>query len=184
MLTSLSRVRELASAPARALADGAREAQDRVRRGGQAAYEALRELPADLTEAVSVLADGGADRRRRHVWSGGGRAHIEVRGLCGRSPRADALCHALTTAARALGAVHWAEINATVGQLVVGYEQDGLDVGDLLALVERLETEHGTGTDDFPGGRPLPRTTRRRRRSPRCRWSPTAWASPSPRPGG
>lgn len=58
MLTSLSRVRELASAPARALADGAREAQDRVRRGGQAAYEALRELPADLTEAVSVLADG------------------------------------------------------------------------------------------------------------------------------
>ncbi|MFI8282776.1 HAD-IC family P-type ATPase [Streptomyces albidoflavus] len=156
MLTSLSRVRELASAPARALADGAREAQDRVRRGGQAAYEALRELPADLAEAVSVLADGGADRRRRHVWSGGGRAHIEVRGLCGRSPRADALCHALTTAARALQSVHWAEINATAGQLVVGYEQDGLDVGDLLALVARLETEHGTGTDDFPGGRPLP----------------------------
>ncbi|MGA5574871.1 hypothetical protein ACPCK9_08445 [Streptomyces koyangensis] len=51
--------------------------------------------------------------------------------------------------------MHWAEINATVGQLVVGYEQDGLDVGDLLALVERLETEHGTDADDFPGGRPL-----------------------------
>ncbi|MFF8563410.1 HAD-IC family P-type ATPase [Streptomyces albidoflavus] len=156
MLTSLSRVLERASAPAQALADGAREAQDRVRRGGQAAYEALRELPADLAEAVSVLGDGGADRRRRHVWSGGGRAHIEVRGLCRRGPRADALCQALTSAARALRSVHWAEINATAGQLVVGYEEDGLDVGDLLALVERLETEHATDTDDFPGGRPPP----------------------------
>ncbi|MCK2139726.1 cation-translocating P-type ATPase, partial [Streptomyces sp. WAC00276] len=156
MLTSLSRVLELASAPARALADGASQAQDRVRRGGQAAFEALRELPSDLAEAASVLADGGAGRRRRHVWSGEGRAHIEVRGLCGRSPQADTLCHALTAAARALRSVHWAEINATVGQLVVGYEQDGLDLDDLLALVERLETEHGTDADDFPGGRPLP----------------------------
>ncbi|MFC7472105.1 hypothetical protein ACFQVA_38255 [Actinomadura keratinilytica] len=52
--------------------------------------------------------------------------------------------------------MHWAEINATVGQLVVGYEQDGLDLDDLLALVERLETEHGTDADDFPGGLAAP----------------------------
>ncbi|WP_259472034.1 cation-translocating P-type ATPase [Streptomyces shenzhenensis] len=113
-------------------------------------------VPAGLAEAVSVLLDVGEDRGHRRVWARSGRAHIEVRGLDGRGERHERLAREVTGALRGVEGVAWAEVNAALGQVVVGAEEDCLDVDALLEMVESVEEAHGCGGEPFAGDRPYP----------------------------
>ncbi|WP_265737681.1 cation-translocating P-type ATPase [Peterkaempfera bronchialis] len=127
-----------------------------ARWGQHAVHEALVGLPADIAEAAAVLVDVGKHRTRRRVWSRPGRAHIEVRGLTGHGDRHQRLVRGLTTVLRETEGVRWAAVNAVLGQVVVDVEEDGVDLDQLLELVERVELEHGTSTEPFAGTRPYP----------------------------
>ncbi|MGX4695324.1 HAD-IC family P-type ATPase [Streptomyces sp. JNUCC 63] len=118
--------------------------------------DALRGLPTGLAEVAAVLGDAGQGRARRRVWSCGGRAHIEVRGLSGRGERHDRLVCGLRTALRAVEGVRWAEVNAVLGQVVVDADEGRVGVDRLVELVGRVEEAHGSGGEPFAGHRPYP----------------------------
>ncbi|WP_307795128.1 cation-translocating P-type ATPase [Actinacidiphila acididurans] len=150
----------LVAGPIGVLGSAARDAAERVEHGSRALLGAVGGMPADLVEAVASLADAGPRRGRRRVWAHRGRAHIEVRGLTGHGDRHERLSGALTAAVRAMDGVHWAEVNAVLGQVVVDLDEQQVDADDLLDLVEEIEREQGTDDEDFPGLRPpLPSDT-------------------------
>jgi cation-transporting ATPase I len=129
---------------------------DTARRGHRAVRGVVAGVPAGVAEAVSVLLDTGEDRGHRRVWARPGRAHIEVRGLSGHGERYERLAREVTGALRGVQGVAWAEVNAALGQVVVGAEEDRLDVDGLLELVESVEEAHGCGEEPFAGDRPHP----------------------------
>jgi cation-transporting P-type ATPase I len=146
----------LVATPVGALGGAVRDATVTAYQAGRAAQQALRSVPGDLAEAAAVLADAGPRRGRRHVWRCPGRAHIEVRGLTGRGDRHERLSRELTAAVRTVEGVHWAEVNAVLGQVVVdlGEDQTGLD--EVLDCVAELEEAHGAGDEPFRGLGPMP----------------------------
>ena len=91
-------------------------------------------------------------RRRRRVWTGNGRAHIEVRGV--DRPDPEQFVQRLEQALSALEGVHWAEVNVIAGRVVAAYDGDGVDVGDLVDVIEAVEDAHGAHGEQFPASRP------------------------------
>ncbi|MER5786460.1 cation-translocating P-type ATPase, partial [Streptomyces mobaraensis] len=124
------------------------------RTAGEALSSLTTAVAAGLTEAGAALAEGGRDRTRRRMWTGGGRIHLEVRGL-GRGERHDRLAAALCEALRRLEGVNWAEVNAVLGHLVIDADEDRLDPADVLELVEGVEEEH-LAAGAFDADRPRP----------------------------
>ncbi|MER5184453.1 HAD-IC family P-type ATPase [Streptomyces sp. NPDC002896] len=118
--------------------------------------DALSGLPRALADVFAVLGDAGQERSRRRVWSGGGRAHIEVRGLSGLGERHDRLVCALGMALRAVEGVRWAEVNAVLGQVVVDADEDDVGLDRLVELVEQVEKAHGSDGETFAGHRAHP----------------------------
>jgi len=90
----------------------------------------------------------GVDRARRRLWSAGGRAHIEVRGLSG--PVGAALARDVEQGVSALSGVQWAEVNAVTGRLVVAFDPEASPVENVVDLVEALEDRHGVADADAP----------------------------------
>ena len=152
----VSSVVGLVSAPVGVLGSEVMDVTGTAYRYGRAAGQALASVPGDLAEAAAVLADAGKQRRRRRVWTRTGRAHIEVRGLRGHGERHERLSGELTRAVRAVKGVHWAEVNAVLGQVVVDLDEDQIGVDEVLGLVEQLEEAHGTSQEQFSGVRPMP----------------------------
>nr|WP_079175904.1 cation-translocating P-type ATPase [Actinacidiphila rubida] len=146
----------LVAAPVGALGGAVRDAAAKAQQVGDAAQRALRGVPGDLAEAAAVLADAGERRGRRRVWRRADRAHIEVRGLTGRGERHERLGRDLTAAVRAIEGVHWAEVNAVLGQVVVELGDDGTGLDEVLGVVADLEEAHGTGDQPFSGLGPTP----------------------------
>lgn len=93
-----------------------------------------------------------ATRRQRRTWSGNGRAHVEVRGA--HRAGVDVFLRHVESALEALEGVHWAEVNAVVGRVVVAFDGEQLGVDDLVAVVEGVEEAHDMHTDRFPLDRP------------------------------
>ncbi|QTT77048.1 cation-translocating P-type ATPase [Streptomyces mobaraensis NBRC 13819 = DSM 40847] len=124
------------------------------RTAGEALSSLTTAVAAGLTEAGAALAEGGRDRTRRRMWTGGGRIHLEVRGL-GRGERHDRLAATLCEALQRLEGVNWAEVNAVLGHLVIDADEDRLDPADVLELVEGLEEEH-LAAGAFDADRPRP----------------------------
>jgi len=91
-------------------------------------------------------------RRQRRSWVGNGRAHVEVRG----AHRADtgAFLGHVEAALEELEGVHWAEVNAAVGRVVVAFDGEQLDVEDLVDVVEGVEEAHDMHAERFPLDRP------------------------------
>ncbi|MBA4860700.1 cation-translocating P-type ATPase [Streptomyces sp. PSKA54] len=148
----------LASPPApwRVVGEVAGGAVGVVRSSWQAVGDALSALPRGLADVSAVLTDAGQDRSRRRVWSRGGRAHIEVRGLSGRGECHDRLVGALGTALCAVEGVRWAAVNAVLGQVVVDVDEDDFGLDRLVELVEQVEKAHGSDGETFAGHRPHP----------------------------
>jgi cation-transporting P-type ATPase I len=86
-------------------------------------------------------------RRRRRWWVGQDRTHIEVRGAL--RPGAERFCRQLEVALTDVEGVHWAQVNAIVGRVVVACD-DGVDVESLVEVVEALEEAHEMQEETFP----------------------------------
>ena len=126
---------------------------DQVASNVAAVGEAVaREIPA----AVDAARDLGPGRHHRQVWSGHGRANIEVRGLEGSGPRHRRVAQAAKRRVNRLSGVRWAEINAVTGELLVSFDERRVEVGTLLNAVRAAEEAAGTRTQDLPWSRPIP----------------------------
>ena len=92
------------------------------------------------------------DRRHRRIWAGHGKAHIEVRGV--HRPGREKLAGDVERALRAAKGVHWAQVNAVTGRVIVAFDPDGPSVEDLVDVVEAVEETHDVDDERFPHGRP------------------------------
>ncbi len=104
---------------------------------------------AALGSALDRLSPG---RRRRRLWVGRGKAHIEVRGV--HLPGREVLARDVERALRAAEGVQWAQVNAVTGRVVVAFDPDGPSVDDLVDVVEGVEEAHDLHEERFPHERP------------------------------
>src|SRR6478735_12770978 len=103
--------------------------------------DAVAHTREDESPADSVPAKAVAGRRRRRSWSGHGRAHVEVRGIHEQG-RAGVARHLERELARVEG-VHWAAVNQITARVVVAFDEDQVDLPDILDVVEAVEEAHG-----------------------------------------
>ncbi len=90
--------------------------------------------------------------RRRRLWAGPDRAHIEVRGV--HHPGRDALARDVERALEALKGVRWAQVNAVAGRVIVSFGPDGPAIADLVSVIEGVEEAHDIQGERFPQDRP------------------------------
>ncbi len=95
---------------------------------------------------------GPTGRRHRRVWSGNGRAHIEVR--AGRRRGVESFTRQVEEALRAVDSVRWAEVNALTGRVVVAFDPESSELDDLIGVVEGVEEAHGLHRERFGHDRP------------------------------
>ncbi|MBV9854946.1 MAG: cation-translocating P-type ATPase [Streptosporangiaceae bacterium] len=133
---------DAAGAARDAAAKAAGAARDAVERAAEAA-DAARETVGD----PSVLTDLGTRRSRRQVWSRAGHAAIEVRGLAAGKGRH--VSSAVRGAVAGLPGVRWAEVNMVTAQVLVAFDEQRVDVGQILSTVRDVEKQHGTHEDEF-----------------------------------
>ncbi len=91
-------------------------------------------------------------RRQRRVWVAGGRAHIEVRAV--RSPGRAHVARDFEEALRDVKGVQWAEVNAVLGRVVVVFDPEDVEVGDLVDVVDGVEEAHDVHDERFPHDQP------------------------------
>ena len=94
----------------------------------------------------------GRRRMSRRTWVGNGRAHIEVRGI--DRPGNEFIARRLEERLKRIHGVHWAEVNAVLGRVVVVFDDDAVSPGDLLDTVKDVEEAHELETEDFAKNRP------------------------------
>ena len=117
-------------------------------------------LPPGAAERVTGLVDRMVrsnpltprGRMARHAWIRNGRAHIEVRAI--HQPGTGDLAVSVEKALEALEGVHWAEINAVVGRVVVAFDQDAIDPEDLFGVINAVEESWSVDNESFPAERP------------------------------
>ncbi len=129
-------------------ASGAGHAAERVLPG------AVASIPRRAVGVLGELASPGPARAARRVWSRGGRAHIEVKGLTGHGERHRRLAADVTAALGALKGVRWAQVNAVTRQVLLAYDEHEIGIERLIQTVEDVEQALGTADDDFPGDLP------------------------------
>ena len=118
----------------------------------QAASLAAKNLPYRYTSALGSVADVGPSRGVRRVWSRGGRAHVEVKGLTGSGEQHRRIADDVTDALKRLKGVKWAQVNAVTQQVLLAFDEDRVGLEDILATVKTIEEIHGTADCDFPDG--------------------------------
>ena len=113
-----------------------------------------RSLAGRFASAAGAITDLGPSRGRRRVWSRAGRAHVEVRGLTGRGPEHRRLAQDVTGALTRLKGVRWAEVNAVTAHVFIAFDEDDVDIDELVDAVEVVEQAHGTHEDSFSWSHP------------------------------
>ena len=110
-------------------------------------------MASSAGEAVGgVLQRLNPGRRQRRVWVGDGRAHIEVRAV--HRPGHEDVARHLEHVLQDVEGVHWAQVNAVVGRVVVMFDPDGPSLDDLLDVVDGVEEAHDISNERFPHDRP------------------------------
>lgn len=167
-LPALSHVWNGATEQARAVAVSASSGATTVLAGARnaavtcvgAGRQAVSRLSARLSgwvgDTLGAVTDVHGRRSRRRLWSGDGRAHVEVRGLGGRGDQHREVAAAVLSALRGLEGIHWAEVNAVLGQVVIAFDEDQVGTDDLVAVVETVEEAHGTHTEPYSSAIPHP----------------------------
>jgi cation-transporting ATPase I len=118
----------------------------------RAVREAPRTVATALGDAVGATVGSTLDRvnpgrRHRRVWVADGRAHIEIRSV-GR-PGQEHVARHVEKALRDVEGVHWAQVNAVVGRVVVVFDPEGVDTDDLLGVIEGVEDAHDVHEERF-----------------------------------
>ena len=114
----------------------------------------VRTLAGRIASATGAITDLGPNRGRRRVWSRAGRAHVEVRGLTGRGPEHRRLAQDVTGALTRLKGVRWAEVNAVTAHVFIAFDEDDVDIDELVDAVEVVEEAHSTHEDSFSWSHP------------------------------
>ena len=119
--------------------------------------EAPRTVATALGDAVGATVGPALDRmnpgrRQRRVWVADGRAHIEVRTV-GR-PGHEHVARHVERALLKVEGVHWAQVNAVVGRVVVVFDPEGVDTDDLLNVIEGVEEAHDVHKERFSHNQP------------------------------
>jgi cation-transporting ATPase I len=104
---------------------------------------------AALGGALDRLSPG---RRRRRLWVGVGKAHIEVRGV--HDPARKLLVRDVERALHALPGVQRAQVNAVAGRVIVAFDPEGPSTEDLLGVIEGVEEAHDVHNGRFSHERP------------------------------
>ena len=104
---------------------------------------------AALGGALDRLSPG---RRRRRLWVGQGKAHIEVRGV--HDPARKVLVRDVERALHAVPGVQWAQVNAVAGRVIVAFDPEGPSTEDLLGVIEGVEEAHEVHKERFSHERP------------------------------
>jgi cation-transporting ATPase I len=94
----------------------------------------------------------GIGRMERRTWKGRGHAHLEVRAL--HLPGYERLARDLEAALERLGGVHWAEVNAVIGRVVVSFDEEEVDLGRLVDVLGAVEKAHHLEDVPFPQDSP------------------------------
>jgi cation-transporting ATPase I len=108
--------------------------------------------PVSAARAGLRILGNAEGRLARRVHAADGRAHIEVKGA--HRPEHAALAADLREAVEALDGVHWAEVDAVVGRLVVVFDPEAIEVDDLVETIETIEDLHDVAEERFPHDRP------------------------------
>lgn len=66
-------------------------------------------------------------------------------------PGTEALARRVEAALAALEGVHWAEVNAVLGRVVVAFDDEALGVDDLVGVIEGVERAHEVHGEHFEG---------------------------------
>ena len=119
--------------------------------------EVPRTVATALGDAVGATVGSALDRMspgrgHRRVWVADGRAHIEVRAV-GR-PGHEHIARHVERALRDVEGVHWAQVNAVVGRVVVVFDPEGVDTDDLLGVIEGVEEAHEVHEERFSHDQP------------------------------
>jgi cation-transporting ATPase I len=105
-----------------------------------------------------VLSDDSAPsgastgRRHRRYWFGDGKAHIEVKAA--RRHGSEQVARELEGALARMRGVHWAQVNAVVGRVVVAFDGEAVDSAAILDTVQGVEEAHDVHDDRFGFDRP------------------------------
>ena len=91
-------------------------------------------------------------RVHRRVWSADGRAHIEVRGLF--HPNAANVADTVRRTLSNLPGVDWVELDVVLGRIVVAFDDDIVDLDDVIKVVDAVEQAHGAAVHRFPHDEP------------------------------
>jgi cation-transporting ATPase I len=86
------------------------------------------------------------------MWTGRGKAHIEVRAV--HEPGRAALARDLERALHGIEGVNWAQVNAVAGRVVVAFDPEGPSIEDLLDVIESVEEAHEVHKAHFSHDRP------------------------------
>ena len=118
----------------------------------QAASRAAKNLPYRYVSALGSLTDVGPSRGVRRVWTRRGRAHIEVKGMTGSGEQHRRIADDVTAALQRLKGVKWTQVNAVTQQVLLAFDEDRVDIEDILSVIKTVEEIHGTGDCDFSTG--------------------------------
>ena len=102
-----------------------------------------------LGGALDRLSPG---RRRRRLWAGRGKAHIEVRAV--HEHGREVLARDVERALSGIEGVNWAQVNAVAGRVVVAFDPEGPSIEDLLDVIEGVEESHEAHKEHFSHERP------------------------------
>jgi cation-transporting ATPase I len=106
-------------------------------------------VPERAVRVGRALVDLHPRRHIRRVWTGHGRAHIEVRGLASGGRKRERLVSGVTRSLRRLNGVRWAEVNAVTGQVLLSFDEHKVGIDRLLETVRAVEEAHGVQDADF-----------------------------------
>jgi cation-transporting ATPase I len=145
----VDRLRRQVSAAAGAATVAAAAAISAVGTSATATRDSAAARMKDMPEPIGGV---GRGRMARRVWTGHGRAHIEVRGV----HRADnaAVARQVEASLNGLRGVDWARVNEVLGRVVVAFDDGDVDVDDLVTTVQAVEEAHDLSRERFPRNRP------------------------------
>ncbi|WP_051450670.1 cation-translocating P-type ATPase [Actinospica robiniae] len=113
---------------------------------GTAAVAQAAQRPGPV---LAAMADVGAGRHVRRVWTRSGHAHVEVRGLSGRGARHQKVAGDVTEALGRLEGVHWAQVNSVTRQVLLAFNEDAIGLDQIVSVIESVEEQHGTDDGEF-----------------------------------
>ena len=108
--------------------------------------------PAGLLSRLAGRLPVSYGRPQRRRWVGHGRAHIEVKGV--HQPGTADVAGKVEAGLVGLRGVHWAEVNAVLGRVIVAFDDREIGVDDLVEVIEGIEEAHGLASERFPHHRP------------------------------